>query len=279
MDMQKTGQLIAQRRKDLELTQQQLADSVGVTYKAISRWETGRGFPDAVYLQPLSQALELSITEIVNGTLTIPETAEKQIDDALLAALTYSKSMSSAFSAVLLAITGLCFLIAPQYVTGINTSYFPILGALLLACAGVMKFWKKWPSPMHSRYIGGGLSLAALVLQILPVSAVLVFRGPDYYNRTLYSCFDLMLVGYASFGPFLSATLNVLLLVMLAFVILREKAHLCNTIFICTLLSALLMAVGPILFGGDYWSVGRAAVILLQLTSAALQARANGAIK
>ena len=87
MDMQKTGQLIAQRRKDLGLTQQQLADSVGVTYKAISRWETGRGFPDAVYLQPLSQALELSITEIVNGTLTIPETAEKQIDDALLAAL------------------------------------------------------------------------------------------------------------------------------------------------------------------------------------------------
>ena len=279
MDMQKTGQLIAQRRKDLGLTQQQLADSVGVTYKAISRWETGRGFPDAVYLQPLSQALELSITEIVNGTLTMPETAEKQTDDALLTALTYSKGMSSTFTAVLLAITGLCFLIAPMCVTGINTSYFPALGALLLACAIVVKLWKKWPSPIYSRYIAGGLSLTALVLQILPVSAVLVFRGPDYYNRNMYSCFDLMLVGYASLGPFLSAILNILLLVMLLVVILRKKTGLCNTIFICTLLSALLMAIGPILLGGDYWSIGRAAVILLQLSSAALQARANGAIK
>ena len=41
MDLKKTGSLIAQRRKELELTQSQLAELVGVTDKAISRWETG----------------------------------------------------------------------------------------------------------------------------------------------------------------------------------------------------------------------------------------------
>ena len=67
MDMQKSGQLIADTRKELGLTQAQLAEAIGVTDKAISRWETGRGFPDVAYLQPLSQVLGISITEIVNG--------------------------------------------------------------------------------------------------------------------------------------------------------------------------------------------------------------------
>jgi len=277
MDMQKTGHLIADTRKELGLTQAQLAEAIGVTYKAISRWETGRGFPDAAYLQPLSQALDLSIAEIVNGERTHPETAAKQTDDALLAALAYSKGMQSTFIAVLLGILGLCFLVAPMYVTGINTTYFPALGTLLLACAAVMKFWKKWPSPALSGYMAGGVSLAALVLQALPVSAVLVFKGPGYYNRDLYSCFDPMLIGYASFGPFISAVLNTAALVMFALVIFLKKDRLRNSIFVCTLLSALLMVTGPLLLGGDYWTVGRVAVILLLLASVTFQARSNGA--
>lgn len=279
MDMKKTGELIAQCRKDLGLTQQQLADAVGVTYKAISRWETGRGFPDAAYLQPLSRALGISITEIVNGELTHPETAARQADDALLAALTYSKQMSGTFVSVLLAIAGFALLIAPQYVTGVNTDYLPILGTLSLLCAVVLRFHKKWPLPKASGIIAAGASLVALVLQILPISAVLVFEGPGYYNRNLYSCFDPMLWGYASFGPPLSALLSVAVLVLLALVHLGKKYTLRNAAYICTVLSALLMVIGPVMLGGDYWSVGRIAVIFLQLLSAFFQARCNGSIQ
>jgi len=125
--------------------------------------------------------------------------------------------------------------------------------------------------------MAGGVSLAALVLQALPVSAVLVFKGPGYYNRDLYSCFDPMLIGYASFGPFISAVLNTAALVMFALVIFLKKDRLRNSIFVCTLLSALLMVTGPLLLGGDYWTVGRVAVILLLLASVTFQARSNGA--
>ena len=276
MDMKKTGELIAQRRKDLSLTQAQLADAVGVTDKAISRWETGRGFPDAVYLQPLSQALGISITEIVNGELTHPETAAKQADDALLAALSYSKSMSNTFISVILAILGAAFLIAPLYVTGVNTSYFPILSLLSLLCAAALRFQKSRLFPTASRILAAAASLMALVLQALPVSAVLVFKGPDYYNRNLYSCFDPMLWGYASFGPPLSALLNVAVLILLALVYLGKKNSLRNGVYICTILSALLMAIGPLLLGNDYWTAGRIVVIFLQLISAFFQARYNG---
>lgn len=279
MDMKKTGELIAQRRKDLSLTQAQLADAVGVTDKAISRWETGRGFPDAAYLQPLSQALGISITEIVNGELTHPETAAKQVDDALLAALTYGKSMSTTFFSVILAIAGFALLIAPQYLTGVNTSYFPVLGLLLLLCAAVLRFQKNRLFPSVSRILAAAASLVALILQALPVSAVLVFKGPDYYNRNLYSCFDPMLWGYASFGPPLSALLSVTVLVLLTLVYLGRREALRSGAYICTILSALLMAIGPLLLGNDYWTAGRIAVIFLQLISAFFQARCNGAVR
>ena len=279
MDMKKTGELIAQCRKDLGLTQQQLADTVGVTYKAISRWETGRGFPDAAYLQPLSRALGISITEIVNGELTHPETAARQADDALLAALTYSKQMSGTFVSVVLVIVGFALLIAPQYVTGINTDYLPILGTLSLLCAVVLRFHKKWPLPSVSKILAAAASLIALVLQILPLSAVMVFKGPDYYSRNLYSCFDPMLWGYASFGPPLSAVLSAVVLLLLALVHLGKKNTLRNAAYICTILSALLMAIGPVMLGGDNWSVGRIAVIFLQLFSAFFQARCNATLQ
>jgi membrane-associated PAP2 superfamily phosphatase len=57
------------------------------------------------------------------------------------------------------------------------------------------------------------------------------------------------------------------MLIMLFFVIFCKKDRLRNSAFICTLLCALLMALGPVLLGSDYWTAGRVAVVLLQLVS------------
>lgn len=67
MDLIKIGNGIRTLRNKKNLTQQQLADKLMVTEKAISRWETGRGTPDISLLIPLSEVLEVSITELLTG--------------------------------------------------------------------------------------------------------------------------------------------------------------------------------------------------------------------
>lgn len=62
-----TGTVIRQLRERCGMTQTELARQIGVTDKAISRWETARGLPDISLLQPLAQALGVSVMELLAG--------------------------------------------------------------------------------------------------------------------------------------------------------------------------------------------------------------------
>lgn len=72
------GCFIQTRRKELMMTQTQLAEKLNVTAKAVSRWERGVGFPDIQLLQPLADALEISITELMQSRRMAPEEREKE---------------------------------------------------------------------------------------------------------------------------------------------------------------------------------------------------------
>lgn len=60
MDAKKFGAFIADRRKQQHMTQAELAGQIGVTDKAVSRWERGLGFPDINTMEPLVDALGVS---------------------------------------------------------------------------------------------------------------------------------------------------------------------------------------------------------------------------
>ena len=55
MDYEKTGRLIQELRKEKEMTQMSLADKLGVTDRAVSKWERGKSFPDVSMLRPLAR--------------------------------------------------------------------------------------------------------------------------------------------------------------------------------------------------------------------------------
>lgn len=67
MDSIKTGKFIAMLRKDKELSQRMLGEKLNVTDKAVSRWETGKGYPDVSILSELSSELGVTINEILIG--------------------------------------------------------------------------------------------------------------------------------------------------------------------------------------------------------------------
>lgn len=67
MDSYVTGAAVKRLREAKSLTQLQLAEKIGVTAKAISKWETGKGLPDISLIEPLSQALGVSVMELMSG--------------------------------------------------------------------------------------------------------------------------------------------------------------------------------------------------------------------
>lgn len=73
MDNVQFGAFVAQLRKEQNLTQKELADRLHVTDKAVSKWETGRGFPDVKLLEPLAQELGVSLVELLQGARTEKE--------------------------------------------------------------------------------------------------------------------------------------------------------------------------------------------------------------
>lgn len=67
MNNEKIGAFVAQRRRALNMTQQQLAEALGVTNKAVSKWERGVGLPDITALPALARALHVSVDELLAG--------------------------------------------------------------------------------------------------------------------------------------------------------------------------------------------------------------------
>lgn len=71
MDSYVTGAAIKRIREKKGLTQTELADILGVSSKAVSKWETARGLPDISLIEPLAQALSVSVMELMTGDTVI----------------------------------------------------------------------------------------------------------------------------------------------------------------------------------------------------------------
>ena len=73
MEYEKTGKLIQALRKEKGLTQMALSEKLGVTDRAVSKWERGKSFPDVSMLKPLAEALDVSVSELLDGERRTPD--------------------------------------------------------------------------------------------------------------------------------------------------------------------------------------------------------------
>lgn len=95
MDNKIIGEFIKKQRTVKNLTQKHLAEKLGVTDKAISRWETGKGIPDVSLLIPLSNALEVSVHEILLGEKIEEEKKIEKYEETIVNTLTTNKKQIS----------------------------------------------------------------------------------------------------------------------------------------------------------------------------------------
>jgi transcriptional regulator with XRE-family HTH domain/DNA-directed RNA polymerase subunit RPC12/RpoP len=87
MDQIKIGKFIAERRKAQNLTQMQLAEKLGITDRAVSKWENGKALPDATLMLELCGILGISVNDLLTGEVVTMENYNEKMEKNLLEAL------------------------------------------------------------------------------------------------------------------------------------------------------------------------------------------------
>jgi transcriptional regulator with XRE-family HTH domain/DNA-directed RNA polymerase subunit RPC12/RpoP len=84
MDQMKIGKFISNKRKEIGLTQVQLAEKLSVTDRAVSKWETGRSLPDAAIMLKLCSILKITVNDLLNGEMISMENNNQKNEQLLL---------------------------------------------------------------------------------------------------------------------------------------------------------------------------------------------------
>lgn len=127
MDNKTTGAFISAIRKELNLNQKQLAEKLGVTDKAVSKWETGRSAPDIALLEPLARELGVSVVEILQGEKIKEENFPAVSDEVVVT--TMKKDKKKLWRAVALTIGVILSIIALGFMHYFGYHYFNSVSA------------------------------------------------------------------------------------------------------------------------------------------------------
>lgn len=276
MDLKKTGAFIAQRRKEKGLTQSQLAAHLDVTDKAVSRWETGRGFPDVSTLPALAEALGVTVAELVNGEAAEPtrESTQDSAQDAVLASLEYAGSVKRhLLSTLALVCSGLCLLYA-FIVVGANSLWLIAMAFLLALAAFALRLSPRKACisiPPKASRIGALLFLlAALALEFVPHGVRMRWATPSGEAERVTYCayWDMLPAGYGNLFPLLTAVLTAVLLAFLLYRLLRPKEEGSRRIFIGSAVCLLFAALAAFLFAETPLPVALGILVCIFLSTA-----------
>ena len=111
MDLDNIGKFIKEMRKTRNLTQEELAEKLGVNNRTVSRWENGKNMPDISLYKPLCEVLGISIEELVNGEITDKNNVSNSVEKAIINTVSSSKKEKSKMSKIIKLLSVLVFLI------------------------------------------------------------------------------------------------------------------------------------------------------------------------
>ncbi len=175
MDAKATGNFIREQRKIKGLTQKDLAEILRCTDKAVSRWETGSGFPDVTFLIPLSKALEVTVNEILLGEKIEKEELIERSDSLLVETIKSNHCRISKLQFIIYVL--ICFISAFfMYVTPMTAEPSDTMGVVFLIMMAV---------PALSLILGF-LNIQLKYKLIFPIINVALF-APTVFIFTMYS--------------------------------------------------------------------------------------------
>ncbi len=176
MDAKKIGSFVATQRKSLGLTQAELAGKLHITDKAVSRWERGQGFPDINSIEPLANALEVSIAEIMRGeknTAGLSDEAASLAAKNVISLVEMKREEHNKISAVVAAAALVVFcillidVIGPMGFIGVALPCFGLIAGVVLVGISITRRKRKLPIK--------AMVIWATILLAIPVILAMLF--------------------------------------------------------------------------------------------------------
>ena len=194
MDLDKIGKFIALNRKNKGLTQEQLAEKLGVTNKTVSRWETGKYMPDLSLLKPLSEELGITLNELLSGEKIEEQKIVENMEKNIINTIDYSnKKVENEHKkiSIILMILGAIISISALTIFDKESSWcsiYSIIGIIIFVIGLVRNFkkFKKIPK------IGIGVILFVGIFGIFYIADYLGVKTnnrPPIYNYKIETTF------------------------------------------------------------------------------------------
>ena len=203
MDQEKIGKFIATCRKEQNLTQEQLAEKLGITYKAVSKWECGKGLPDASIMMELCKILKITVNDLLSGEKVDKEHYQKKLEQNIIDTIDYTykkvseknKSIAMIIMFVGLGLTFIAFTIFPSESSW--GSIYSVIG-LVISLIGFSKMNKKKSYLKRILYNFLYVTVFIIALLIIDYSNVVLNKVPPRFSY-LKETGDTMIVYKAPF--------------------------------------------------------------------------------
>ena len=136
MNQSKIGTFIADKRREKNMTQAELAEKIGVSNKTISKWENGKCMPDYAVIQSLCEELGITVSELMDGEDASKDSLRAYDEEQILDLLRRTQTLESqrnSLSGVVLIVMGIAFLALSFSMGGSNAK--DLMSGLLLGLA------------------------------------------------------------------------------------------------------------------------------------------------
>ena len=117
MNQEKIGKFILELRKEKNMTQQELAEKIGVTDRAVSKWENGRGMPDLSLMKSLCNELGITVNDLISGERIDKKDYPKKSDENIINTIDYKEKEIKKNKKVFKIVLGVIFLIIGLFIT------------------------------------------------------------------------------------------------------------------------------------------------------------------
>lgn len=148
MNQVKIGKFIQGLRKEKKMTQLELADKLNISDKTVSKWETGNGMPDLVFLKPLSEILGITINELLSGERLSKSNYQEKFEENIINTIDYTENRIKQKNnklGIILLVFGLLMIVTSITIFSSESSWrawYSVLGSIV-SLVGVSKFTKE----------------------------------------------------------------------------------------------------------------------------------------